>query len=171
MQRVLIIGSSGAGKSTLSRRLGKQLGLPVFHLDQYFWEPGWKQVDGFEWYERNRRLIDADRWILDGNYSSTMNMRSERADTLIFLDLPLWLRLWRIFRRRLRYHGRARPDMTPGCPERITWQFLRYVWRYAKDRRPRIMDHLARCREEGKTVLIFQTRQQIDQWLSGLKEG
>lgn len=169
MKRILIVGSSGSGKSTLGRQLADRLGLPLIHLDQYFWESGWKMVDGAEWRERNRQLIAGDQWIMDGNYSSTLLMRSDRADTLIFLDLPRWLCLWRIFRRRIRFHGRSRPDMPAGCPERIDRQFLTYVWRYKSERRPRMLEHLEDCREEGKTVLIFRRQSEVNQWLRSLE--
>ena len=85
VKRVMVIGCSGAGKSTLAIRLGRRLGLPVVHLDQRFWKPGWVETPDDEWDERMRELVAEERWVIDGNYGRTQVMRMERADTIIFL--------------------------------------------------------------------------------------
>ena len=88
MRRVAIIGSSGAGKSTLARRLGERTGLPVVHLDEHFWRPGWVETSRGEWRAVQTALCAQDAWIMDGNYSGTLDVRLARADTVVFLDLP-----------------------------------------------------------------------------------
>ncbi|MEM9270876.1 MAG: AAA family ATPase, partial [Pseudomonadota bacterium] len=71
----------------------------------------------------------SDAWIFEGNNTSTWPERVERADMIIWLDLPLWQRYWRLTRRFLGNYGRTRPDMAPGCPERFSLEFVVYIWR------------------------------------------
>ena len=101
MQRIAIIGSCGAGKSTLTRTLGKQLNLPVIHLDAYYWQPGWQESSCDRWLQIQQDLIKGDRWIIDGNYSNTINLRLSAADTVIWLNFNRYLCLWRVFKRYL----------------------------------------------------------------------
>jgi adenylate kinase family enzyme len=143
MQKVLIIGCSGSGKSTLARMLSERTGLPLVHLDQHYWQPGWVARPEAEWIAMVARLIDGPGWIMDGNYTRTLPMRLQAADMVLFFDFSAWRCLWGVFWRTVRWFGRTRPDMTPGCPERFTAEFLRYVARYNRDQRPRVLAALA----------------------------
>ena len=159
MRRVLIIGSGGAGKSTVATALGARLGLPVIHLDAHYWHAGWVGTPSDEWHRRVAALVAGDVWIMDGNYGGTMDQRLAACDTVIFLDLPRTLCLWRIVRRALRYAGRARPDMTPGCPERLTWEFAWWVWTYPSRRRPGILERLATLPSATRVVRLASVRE------------
>src|ERR1051325_11561095 len=118
MRRVLVIGSGGAGKSTFAARLGERTGLPVVHLDAHYWRAGWRETPREEWDARVDELLAADEWIIDGNYGGTLARRLAACDTVIFLDLPRTLCLWRVVKRRALFRGRSRPDMAEGWPER-----------------------------------------------------
>lgn len=138
----MLLGSGGSGKSTLARRLGEITGIPVVHLDALFWRPGWTTTPEDEWLETVREIVAADAWIIDGNYSgSELDIRLDRADTVIVMDIPRTKRLWRVLWRAV-WHG-ERPDMAPGCDERLFsveyLKFLAWVWRYPKRRLPGIM--------------------------------
>jgi adenylate kinase family enzyme len=159
MKRIMIIGCGGAGKSTLSRQLHASLGLPLHHLDQYFWQAGWVEIDRQEWKRLNEKLVAEDRWIIDGNYGSTMDMRLARADTVIFLDYPTWIRLYRVLKRAYRYRGRTRPDMTEGCPEKLEWGFIWYVLRYRATRTPGILRKIAALREDQQAFVLRTDRE------------
>jgi adenylate kinase family enzyme len=161
MQRVMIIGVGGAGKSWLAKRLGAATGLPVTHLDREFWKPGWVETPSPVWHAKMRELVAEDRWILDGNYGSTMELRMARADTIIFLDVPRWHALAGIFRRRLAGH---RPDIAPGCPEQVNLEFVRWVWRFHHRNRPEILERLTRYRD-GRTVHVLRSRAAVMQFL------
>jgi adenylate kinase family enzyme len=134
---VLIVGAGGAGKSTLARELARATGLPVTHLDERYWSPGWVPTPDDEWRERIRDLTAADRWILDGNYSATLDLRMERADTLVLLDRPRVACLWGTVRRVLtRTDGRLQ---APGCPSKLNAEFVNWVWTYPKRSRPKVL--------------------------------
>jgi adenylate kinase family enzyme len=127
VQRVLIIGSPGSGKSTLARHVAAITGLPLIHLDQHYWQSGWVETPDDQWRTQVADLAAADRWIIDGNYGGTLEARLDRADTVIDLELPAWLCVWRLLRRIFTGRGRVRPDMAPGCPERFSVEFLLYT--------------------------------------------
>ena len=116
MQRVLIIGPCGAGKSTLASVLGPKLGLPVFHMDQLNWQPGWVESSKDEIRQKLAAITATDRWLIDGTYGGTLDARLERADTVLYLDYPIRVCSARLLRRIWTYRGRARDDRTEGCP-------------------------------------------------------
>jgi len=143
MQRILVIGSPGAGKSTLATELARRTGLPLIHLDQHAWLPGWVELGREQWKSKVRELLAGDRWIIDGNYTGSLPYRMSRADTIVDLDLPAWLCVARLLRRILSTHGRVRADMAEGCPEQLDWRFLLYTARFPWTLRPRINQTLA----------------------------
>ena len=146
MQRVMIVGGPGAGKSTLARKLGRVSGLPVHHMDMIHWMPCWEQRSMTDKWRMTREVEAQDRWIFEGGFSATYDSRAARADTLIWIDLPVGLRLWRVTKRVVRYWGRSRPDLPQGCVEgvkRETWAFYKWIWKTRHSHRRRLM-HLLR---------------------------
>jgi adenylate kinase family enzyme len=139
----MVLGNGGSGKTSLARELGARTGLPVIHLDALYWTAGWTPTPDDRWEEIVRDLAAGEEWIIDGNYSRTLGSRLARADTVIFLDLPRVLCVWRVTRRWLRYRGRSRPDMRPGVNETMRLEFLRWVaWDYPTRSRPAILRQL-----------------------------
>ena len=130
MQRVLIIGISGAGKSTFGRALAGRTGLPLIHLDQEFWRPGWVVTPYLEWRQNVAALALRERWIMEGNFDKTLDLRLPRADTVFWFDSGRLRALWRVTKRVVASYGSVRPDMAMGCPERFDWEFMRYVWSF-----------------------------------------
>ncbi|MEL7534885.1 MAG: AAA family ATPase [Bacteroidota bacterium] len=162
MQRVLIIGSSGAGKSTLANQLALKWDLPLLHLDQGYWHAGWIESDKRIWREKVAQFVLAERWLMDGNYGGTMDLRVPRADLVIWLDYSRWLCIWRVIKRTLRYHGKTRPDMPDGCAERFDWSFLVYIYDFPRKHRARILKHLENSPDVA--VLRFKSPRQLNQW-------
>ena len=162
MQRIMIIGSGGAGKSTLARQLG-QLGIPVIHLDTLYWQPGWLPTPSADWISLQRKIIQNPCWIIDGNYGSTLDIRLEAADTIIFLDFEPGLCLWRVVQRYFRYRGKVRPDMATGCPERLTLEFLQWIWNFKQKKRPQVIRKLETYQSK---VIVLQNPAQVSDFLN-----
>ncbi len=167
MKRIILIGPGGAGKSTLAREIGGKTGLPVIHLDAHYWHEGWVETPKAEWATRVAALVAREAWVMDGNYGGTMEVRLAAADTIIFLDLPRWLCLVRVVRRQIYYRRRTRPDIAPGCPERLTVTFLKYIWNYRRDRRPGILERM-REHAEGQRLVHLQMPAQVRRFLETL---
>lgn len=117
--RIAIIGCGGSGKTTLARRLGTALHAPVTHLDSLFYDDEWNTLPPEKFAARQEELVSQDRWVIDGNYASTLPIRLQRATEVIFLDLPPLTCLSGLAQRRLRYGG-GQDDET-GVYDRITW--------------------------------------------------
>ncbi|WP_027834639.1 ATP-binding cassette domain-containing protein [Maritalea myrionectae] len=165
MQRIAILGGSGSGKSTLARALGKKLNLPVVHMDQHYFSAGWVEPDHAHWREKVAAMCAEDRWVMDGNYSKTFDLRLPRADLIIFLDFPTWLCTWRVFKRTTFGFGKVRPDSAVGCPERFDPQFLLYVLNYRRQRAPKIREKLI---ELGTSTRILSSPNDINEFLEEL---
>jgi len=104
MRRVQVEGVSGSGKSTTGRALAERLGVPYVELDALHHGPGWVEATAEELRSRVRPIVAEDGWVIDGSYRAKLGaMVVERADTVVWLDLPIrvWLpRLtWRTLRR------------------------------------------------------------------------
>jgi adenylate kinase family enzyme len=140
MERIAIIGCGGSGKTTLGRRLSELTGAAVTHLDACYYDGRWNSLSQEEFARMQYDLVARPRWIIDGNYAATLPIRLERADIVIFLDLPPATCLLGVLQRRLR-HGRAQNADT-GVYARITWDFIAYVWNYRATMAPRIRNLL-----------------------------
>jgi adenylate kinase family enzyme len=160
LKKIIIVGPGGAGKSTLARRLGAILGLEVVHLDELYWGPGWIEPPKEAWRATIADLLRRDAAILDGNYGGTMPERLAWCDTVVFLDLPRIVCLWRVFLRR--FGDRA--GMAAGCPERLDSKFLRWIWEYPSTRRPGLLDLLDRA-SIGTRVVRLRSRGQVEGFL------
>jgi hypothetical protein len=150
MRRVVLFGPGGAGKTTVGRRLSEATGIPFVEIDNHFWDANLQSKPRDEWIESQKLLLVEDTWILDGDLGpyDAPEVRIKAADTIIVLDLPRWLCLWRSVRR-----SRERMD------------YWRWVWSWRRkykpaadgdDRTPRIDDqHLGEGTGERGGVIIY----------------
>ncbi|WP_328991601.1 hypothetical protein OG394_35485 [Kribbella sp. NBC_01245] len=164
VERVVVIGNSGAGKTRFSRLLAQRFDLPVVHLDTHFWRPGWVQPGRDEWRAQVAELVKSDRWILDGNYTSSLDLRLPRADLVVWLDLDRVTCEYQAVRRWWTNRGKERVDRAEGCHEAIDWEFLTYVWRFRRDVVPRIEVALG----DFRPVVRLRSRREVRQYLARL---
>jgi adenylate kinase family enzyme len=116
-------------------------GLPLIHLDRHYWQPGWTRPDPESWQETVRELAAGPRWIIDGNYGSTLNLRLTAADTLIHLDFSTFVCALRVLRRTLTGLGGQRGgELGDGCLERLDWPFFQFVLNYRRTHRNRDLE-------------------------------
>lgn len=165
MKRILVIGSGGSGKSTLATKLGQLLNLEVIHLDKFYWRAGWVEPSKEEWLHTVMDLINRDSWIIDGNYSGTLELRMQRCDTIVFLDLSRLVCIWRIVKRNLRYRRGGRPDMAEGCHEKLDLEFVSWVWNYSRRSRPKVVERIRRHAGD-KRVIWLRSNADVEEFLS-----
>ena len=166
MQRVMIIGQPGSGKSWLAREMGRRSGLPVFHMDHIHWQSGWIERDRAE-KDRLCQAVEAgEAWIFEGGHSATYASRAARCDLLIWLDVPVSLRLWRVTWRSVTGLVLNRPDLPEGCPERPANlpEFWRFIWRTRTTARAR-MELLVAGARPGLRVVHLCSRADMAQFL------
>lgn len=167
MQKIMVIGSCGAGKSTLSKQIGQAKNLPVIHLDQLHWKPNWVESTKEEFAAKQRTALAIEKWVADGNYGGTMDIRLERADTIVWLDLPVSICFYRVLKRIVKNYGKTRSDMTNGCPERFNLEFLHYVLTFPFHARRRLVKKLEKKRD-GQVVFHLKDRKEVREFLEEL---
>jgi adenylate kinase family enzyme len=172
-RRVLVIGMAGSGKSTFSRALSAKTGLPVIHMDLHYWKPGWVEPSDDEWREAQRRVLAGDAWIADGNDLETLELRLERADTVVLLDTPWWTCASRAFLRGLR---KPVGEMPEGC-EDSAWRRLRDEWGLVgiivRDRHSEHEQGLAIVAQHGEhaAVHVLDSKRAAQEFLDALDGG
>lgn len=155
-ERIMIIGCSGGGKSTLAKKIADRFGLALFSLDRdVIWLPGWVMRPAQERRRLTRELAGRPRWVIDGTSPSSFDLRLPRSDLVIWVRLPRHLCLFGVVSRWLRHMGRTRPDMAPGCPEKIDLNFLHYIWTFERRHTPKILAAIA---EHGPAVPLVELR-------------
>ncbi|MGD2215858.1 MAG: hypothetical protein PVJ64_03840, partial [Gemmatimonadales bacterium] len=122
--------------------------------------PGWEPTPPDEWVAKVRQVVQGQQWIIDGYYGGTLDVRLKACDAVVFLDLSRLVCLWRVVKRWARHVGRNRPDVAPGCPERLSWEFLKWIWTYSRRQRADILRRLAAL-EDAKRVIVLDSRRAV----------
>ncbi len=158
--RILVVGCSGGGKTTLSRSLGKQLSLPHISMDRdFYWLPGWVKRPKLEERQLIAAAVAERKWLMDGTGSSTFDIRMPRTDVVVWVRLPRWSCLLDVTTRWLRWRGQPRPEMAPGCPEKLDLEFLRFIWNFERLFVPLIVAGIERF---GPDVPVLQLKSHRD---------
>lgn len=112
-------------------------------------------------------VMQEESWIIDGNYGSSLEERIKWADTVIFLDLPVWVCLISVVRRYFTYRGTHRPDMNEGNNERLTRDFIGWILSYRRTRRPRVLA-LLKANRHDTSVIILRSRREAREFVKSL---
>ena len=164
-ERILVIGSPGSGKSTFARALGELTGLPLLYLDRLFWNADRTTVENQVFDQRlEQAMAQNQRWIMDGNYSRTLDRRLARCQRVFFLDYPVEVCLAGVRARR----GTVRPDI-PWVETEEDPEFMDYIRDFPQQQRPKILAFWKVTPE--KKWVVFRCREQADAYLRGLREG
>ena len=148
----MVIGGPGSGKSTLARRLGDVTGLPVVHMDHIHHLSGWKPRPMAEKLAMHDEVVARERWIFEGGLSKGYASRAARAELIVFLDVPVVQRLYRVTKRTLQHYGRTRPDLPDGCPEQFSGEFFWWIVSTARKNRLRDLALVERHAEKGRVL-------------------
>ncbi|WP_217695157.1 hypothetical protein [Marinobacterium stanieri] len=159
MKKIAVIGSSGSGKSTFSALLGKELNLPVHHLDQLYWKPNWVKPPKEDWIKVQSSICDSEYWIIDGNYQSTLDIRLKACDTVIFLDVNRYACIYRVLKRII--FSSKRQYLADGCNERFDIDFIKFIWEYPEKSKPVIMDKLKALKSKKRVIIAKSGKQAL----------
>ncbi len=164
MNKIMIIGSPGAGKTTLATQLGSKLALPVYHLDKYFWQENWKPLQQEEFKIIQNKLVSEKRWIIDGNFTQSMDIRMSQAEVIIFLDFPKLIILWRYFYRYFKNYNKIRTDVGGNNKQNIKWKHLKFVLFYPIDEVYALIKQYAK----NKRVIVLRNPPEVNKFLDQL---
>ncbi len=163
MNKVIVIGCPGSGKSTLSINLSKITELPLYHLDMLYWNADRTTVDKAVFTQRLERILKEDKWIIDGNYGSTIEMRICACDTVIFLDYPTDVCIDGVLSRR----GRPRQDMPwVESEDEEDAEFLKFIKSYNNISRPKVLHLLEKY--SMKNIIILKSRKESENFLTNI---
>lgn len=164
--KIAVIGYSGSGKSTLAATLGKQLSIPVLHLDAINFEAGWVERNREEAKARVADFLHHESWIIDGNYGELyFNERLTDADRIILFQFSRVRCLIRVLRRYQMYKGQTRPDLAENCPEKIDAEFL--FWVLFKGRSRRRRNHFKQIAQQyADKAVVLKSPRAVKQFLS-----
>ncbi|MBQ4150961.1 MAG: AAA family ATPase [Clostridia bacterium] len=155
MKKVIVIGCPGSGKSTFAKALREKTSLPLFHLDMLYWNADKTTVEKSVFLQRLNDIFALDEWIIDGNYSSTLEMRIKKCDTVFFLDFPTEVCLSGIAERR----GKPRDDMPWVEDDTLDEEFTNFVKNYNHKSRPKVLELLEKYKD--KNIVVFHSRSEV----------
>lgn len=159
--KIIVIGCPGSGKSTFSKALADRTGLPLHHLDNMNWNSDWTCVPKELFKERLFNVLKEEKWIIDGNYGSTIEDRLKVCDLVFFLDYPTEVCLEGVKSRM----GKARSDM-PCVEQKEDAEFMDFIAGFEKESKPKILELLSKYQE--KKVITFISRAQANEFLKEL---
>ena len=163
--RIILIGCMGSGKSWFSKRIAEITGYPLFHLDVEHWKPGWVMASGEEKIVRQREITGGEKWIIDGNYGSTMELRFAAADLIIYLEINRFVCMWSAAKRT----GKKRSDLPdyleePTIFNKEFFKFCSWIWDFPKNNKKKILNLHEKYPE--KKFLRIKSRRQVRKLLA-----
>ena len=168
MKKIMIIGSGGSGKSTLARILNELTGIQVYHLDKLLWMPNWSMTSREYQIEVQKELVKKESWIIDGNFSSTIDIRLKEADTIIFMDVNKFICIGHILKRYWMYREKSRPDMQDNCIEKFDYKFLKWVYNFPNIQKPQIMKKIEDL-QLTSNVMIVKNKTDINKLIKSIQ--
>lgn len=171
MNRIMVMGvSPGVGKSTFAQKLGEDMNINVYHLDTLYWKPGWVEASQEEFRAGQQNIVTLDKWIIEGNYSNTYDIRAQNADTIIYLELPLHVCLYRVFKRWILHFGKTRQDMGKGCKEKLDYEFIKFICTTYNPRKKKMKARFQNFQAIGtqKNIITLKSKREIRSYLETL---
>ncbi len=174
-RRLAVIGMTASGKSTLAKELARLLGVPHIELDGIVHGPNWVDLSNDEFRAHTAEALSGDSWVVDGNYSAVRDLTIGQAETVVWLDYPIIIPLWRVFPRTLRRIIRQE-ELWNG--NRETWRGALFgrdslvVWilKLHHKRRREFAAVFSAPEHAHRTLIRLRSPRATDRWLANLKK-
>ncbi len=163
MKKVIIIGCPGSGKTTFAEKLNKLTGLPLYYLDAIWHKPDKTHIPREEFDQRISEIFATPEWIIDGNYSRTIEMRLKECDTVFLFDLPTEVCLQGATERI----GKGRYDL-PWLEKELDPEFEEFIKDFPKTSLPQIYELIEKYKKE-KHIIIFKSRKEADNYINNMR--
>jgi adenylate kinase family enzyme len=173
-QRIAVVGSTGSGKTTLAESIAQRLGIPHVEMDALNWEENWRAADLSIFRERISTALAGPAWVVDGNYSKVRDIVWARADTLVWLELPLQLVLWRLAKRTVKRMV-SREELWNGNRETLRGALFSkdslflYIFKSRRKHQREYPRLIQGSEYSHLRVIHLRTRAQVESWLGSLR--
>ena len=162
MQKVIVIGCPGSGKTTFAEKLNKKTALPLYHLDAIWHKPDKTHIAREEFDARLSEILSTPKWIIDGNYNRTIEMRLLQCDTVFLFDLPTEICIGGAIERI----GKRRCDL-PWTETSLAPEFRQTIEEFSQNSLPKIYDMLEK-HKANKEITVFKSREAAENYLKSL---
>ncbi len=161
MTRVTVIGNAGGGKSRMCNAICKTHRLPYFAIDKIQWKPNWVLTPQDEYNAKHQEITSQEKWLIDGYGSlDSVQERFDAADTIIFVDHPIWIHYWWATKRQVKSIFVGRPDGPEDCPMLpVTFRLYKMMWWLHREMRPRLLDELNIRGNDKRIIHICSPRE------------
>lgn len=163
MNKVIIIGCPGSGKTTFAEKLNKCTGLPLYYLDAIWHKPDKTHISRDVFDERIGEIFNTSEWIIDGNYSRTIETRLKKCDTVFLFDLPTEI----CFQGATERLGKGRYDL-PWIEKELDSEFANAIKEFSEKSLPKIYELIEKYKDE-KTIIIFKSRDEADNYINEIR--
>ncbi|MBQ2827904.1 MAG: adenylate kinase [Clostridia bacterium] len=163
VKKVIVIGCPGSGKTTFAEKLNKRTGLPLYYLDAIWHKPDKTHISRDMFDERISEIFNTSEWIIDGNYSRTIDTRLKQCDTVFLFDLPTEICLQGATERL----GKGRYDL-PWIEKELDSEFANAIKEFSEKSLPKIYELIEKYKDE-KTIIIFKSRDEADNYINEIR--
>jgi len=160
MNKVIIIGCPGSGKTTFAEKLHKCTGLPLYYLDAIWHKPDKTHISREDFDKRMSEIFCEKKWIIDGNYKRTIEVRLKECDTVFLFDLPMEICLQGATERI----GKGRYDL-PWLEKELDPKFKKFIEEFSEKTLPNIYELIDKYKAE-KQVIVFNSREEVDEYIN-----
>ena len=165
MKKAIVIGCPGSGKTTFAEKLRDASGLPLYYLDAIWHKPDRTHIPREEFDLRMTGILALDEWIIDGNYSRTVERRIAAADTIFLFDLPTEACIDGATRRL----GKERYDM-PWIDRELDPRLKEEIESFGTKNLPALYRFLDKYRD-GRQIVVFHSRAEADEYIADMASG